>query len=294
MILLLLYRSRPFDNQNGRDPTLRALWNLGFGADHTSTIVSLTTSQISNAIISNLPQLALSAIYLSYNLILTSMMMVSEYNAFADSHKKLRVSNPKGYQRSAYYLQLPYRYAVPLIVASGLLHWTVSQSFFQVNLAIFSPTGTTEPARNVSACGWSPIALIVTLFLVALLVLVLCVLGLRSYNPGMPVMRSNSRDISAACHMPVYKPDAALYPVRYGAVDVQGWDRWRGSFSDAKVVPMIRKSDGGFRLDYEGEEAEEWDVMPHGGKGRNGGKWNLPLKGLKWLRRDASSKSDDY
>ena len=293
MILLLLYRSRPFAGQDGRNPTLRELWNLGFGADHTSTIVSLTTSQISNAIISNLPQLALSAIYLSYNLILTSMMMVSEYNAFADSHKRLRVSNPKGYQRSAYYLQLPYRYAIPLIIASGLLHWSVSQSFFQVNLAVFSPTGTTEPARNVSACGWSPIALIVTLFLVALLVLVLFALGLRSYNPGMPVMRSNSRDISAACHMPVYKPNAALYPVRYGAVDVQGWDRWRGSFSNEKVVPMIRKSDGGFRLDFEGEEAEESDEAPRWGRGRKRKKWKVPLKGLKWPKRDAQSKSND-
>ena len=287
MMFLLLYRSRPFADRGGHDPTLRELWNLGFGADHTSTIVPLTTSQISNSIISNLPQLALSAIYLSYNLILTSMMMVSEYNTFADSHKRLRVSDPKGYQRSAYYLQLPYRYAVPLIIASGLLHWSVSQSFFQVNLAIFSPTGTTEPARIVSACGWSPIALIVTLFLVALLVLVLCALGLRSYNPGMPVMRSNSRDISAACHMPVYNPDAALYPVRYGAVDVQGWDRWRGCFSNEKVVPMIRKSDGGFRLDYEGEEAEEWDGTPYRGRGSNRRRWKLPLKGLEWPRWDA-------
>ena len=170
----------------------------------------------------------------------------------------------------------------------------MSQSFFQVNLAIFSPTGTTEPARVVSACGWSPIALIITLFLVAVLVLVLCALGVRSYNPGMPVMRSNSRDISAACHMPVHTPNAALHPVRYGAVDVQGWDRWRGSFSNEKVVPMIRKSNGGFRLDYEGEEAEEWGEMPHRGRGKNRRNWSLSLKGLKWPKQDAQFKSDDY
>ena len=93
--------------------------------------------------------------------------------------------------------------------------------------------------------------------------------------------------------MPVYKPDAALYPVRYGAVEVQGWDRWRGSFSNEKVVPMIRKSDGGFRLDFEGEEAEESDEAPRGGRGRKRKKWKVPLKGLKWPKRDAQSNSDD-
>ena len=90
------------------------------------------------------------------------------------------------------------------------------------------------------------------------MIIVLCILVCRAYNLAIPVMRSNSRDISAACHMPVFKPDAALYPVWHGAVEVEGWDRWRVCLTNEKLVPLIRKSDGGFRLDNAREE-EEWD-----------------------------------
>lgn len=43
--------------------------------------------------------------------------------------KGLRVTQPHGYQRSSYFLQLPYRWSLPLIVISGTLHWLLSRVF---------------------------------------------------------------------------------------------------------------------------------------------------------------------
>lgn len=106
--------------------------------------------------VSNSPQLLLAVIYVSYNLLLTSMMMTAEYNDSAVQRKALRVSKPKGQQRSTYYLQLPYRYAVPLTTCLGVLRWLVSQGLFQVKIIFYDDADEPQPAKNVLACGWSP------------------------------------------------------------------------------------------------------------------------------------------
>ena len=41
----------------------------------------------------------------------------------------------KGAQRSEYFLQLPYRFALPIMLYSGFLHWLCSQSFFLVSIS---------------------------------------------------------------------------------------------------------------------------------------------------------------
>lgn len=46
--------------------------------------------------------------------------------------------------------------------------------------------------------------------------------------------------LRALCTILVLTPQST--PVRYGAVDVHGWERWRGSFSTEKVVPLILES----------------------------------------------------
>ena len=214
-----------------------------------NTLVTVASSAIGNALTANTPQLALSSMYVSYNLILTSMRMTAEYNEFASKRKPLRVSEPQGVQRPAYYLQLPYRYAVPLVVASGLLHWLVSQSLFPANIIVFDVYGVEQPSRNVSACGWSPIAILFTLILLGVMILMLFALGWRKYHTGMPVMRSNSLDISAACHMPVTDSNAPLHPLAYGAASVSGWQKWHPCFTDKEVLPLMRRHDGRFKLD---------------------------------------------
>ena len=243
------------------ETTFKEMWSVGFGVVHTDYIVRVASNEIGTALLSNSPQLLLSIIYVSYNLILTSMMMTAEYNDFAKTRKPLRVSKPQGSQRSTYYLQLPHRYAVPLIICSGSLHWLISQSLFQIKIIFFTVTGDPDPNRNITACGWSPIALVFTLILGALMVLLLCLSGLRKLNKGMPVMRSNSLDIAAACHPPRPNEEMALEPVSYGACDVKGYRSWYACFTNEATVPLTRKYDGTFRLELIDDCGDELELM---------------------------------
>ena len=133
---------------------LHEMWQEGFGDIHADRLMRIGSTEIGTALVSNSPQLFLSTVYFSYNQLLTSMMMASEYNDFAITRKALRVSEPKGEQRSTYYLQLPYRYAIPLIVSSGVLHWLTSQALFQVKIIFFSYTGELQPHLNLTTCKY--------------------------------------------------------------------------------------------------------------------------------------------
>ena len=96
------------------------------------------TSLIANVLIANVGQLVLSVLYFGYNALFTCMAQAIEWSDFAFRRKGLRVSSsPKGYRRSTYFLQLPYRYAVPLIALSGVLHWLVSQSIFLIDVELY-------------------------------------------------------------------------------------------------------------------------------------------------------------
>ena len=149
------------------------------------------------------------------------MLLTDEYNDFAVARKTLRVSEPQGKQRSSYFLQLPYRYALPLMAASGGLQWLISQCLFLVQISINSYDGFRT--KVISACGWSIIAVIFMLIVGGTFILVLCGFGFRRYKAGIPIASSCSLAIAAACHP---KPeeenrDIAVLPLMYGEV-------WRG------------------------------------------------------------------
>ncbi len=97
----------------GRPLTLQALWGLGFGSINPQSLVSWhLKSLISLTLIANLPQFTLSILYLAYNGIFTCLVSADEWNRFASQRKALRVTAPRPGQRSVYWLQLPYLYAV--------------------------------------------------------------------------------------------------------------------------------------------------------------------------------------
>ena len=140
------------------------------------------------------------------------MLVAAEWSRYALRRKPLRVSTPRGPQRSSYFLSVPYRYGIPLMTASGVLQWLVSQSVFLVRTLIFPPTSpTTVPtAAAVSQSnrvGYSPIAIIFSFSLTALLVIALLFIALRNAYPegedSMPLAGTCSAAISAACHGPL-------------------------------------------------------------------------------------------
>lgn len=181
------------------------LWKLGFGSIASSSIIkfcdnpSNCSGTISIALLANIPQIILSSAYFLYNNMLTAMLLAAEYNDYAIERKPLRVSWAKGLQRSTYYLSLPYRYSIPLMICNTILHWLVSQSFFFVEVVLYDMAGRLTTERLI-ACGYSPIALMVAILLGFVMVCTILGMGLKHFRTNMPLAVSCSAAISAACH----------------------------------------------------------------------------------------------
>ena len=176
---------------------------------------------IATVLIANSPQILLSFLYFAYNGIFTCMLLAEEWNSYATKRNPLRVTSPIGGQRSTYRLQLPYRYGVPLLIGSSLLHWFVSQSIFLVRVNTIGPdddlgTGVESPGEGISTCGYSPIAMIVVIILGSIVVLLGICFGFRKSKGGMPLAGSCSAAISAACHPPETDVNASLKRVMWG------------------------------------------------------------------------------
>lgn len=209
----------------GSNKDIKTLWDLGFGAVHPQSLISgwslptgSSSAIIPSVLIANIPQPLLSFLYLLFNGLCTSMLLGREWNTFAEERKTLRVSNPKGVQRSTYFLQLPYRYAGPLMTFSGVLHWLVSQSIFLANVSTYREDGSLHVANAISTCGYSPMAMMFVLIVGTLLVIFVVVLGFQQMKPGIPLAGSCSAAISAACHQPPDDDGASDMPVMWGAL----------------------------------------------------------------------------
>lgn len=103
----------------GKSDNVELIWDIHIMSSYLGTLLLV-----------NAPQLILSFCYFSFNAFFTRLQVEREWNAFALSHKPLRVSCPAGEQVSSYRLQLPYKYSVPLLIISAMMHWTVSNAIF--------------------------------------------------------------------------------------------------------------------------------------------------------------------
>ena len=219
-----------------------SIWSVGFGTVDAGYLVHGTINApiLANALIVNLPQLMLSVVYVICNTLLTSMLRSAEYSSFSLRRQSLRVSEPTGIQRSTYWLQLPFRYATPLIVVSGVLHWVVSESVFLVNITV---TGN-APGSSTSACGWSEAALICVLILLGLAVAILLGIAFfRRYPPGLVAEDLGSMAISKRCHPPCGMEDTTRFRVKFGFVErEQGDGKGRLGFSTG-TVETLREED---------------------------------------------------
>ena len=108
---------------------------------------------------SNLWQFVISLLYLAYNAVLTAMLVANEWDRFGKTRKPLRVTEPQGHQRSTYSISVPLRYGLPILVAIGALHYTVSQSVFVVSLTRFFSDGREDIANRSATSGYSCIAI---------------------------------------------------------------------------------------------------------------------------------------
>jgi hypothetical protein len=114
----------------GVDVDLSSLWSYGLGTPHHWALALSGTMRKSSqaggfvfaVVFANMFQVIISALYLLLNNFLTVMVVASGRNTYISKSKTLRLSSPRGTQRSNYFLSLLYKFSLTLMVLSGLLH----------------------------------------------------------------------------------------------------------------------------------------------------------------------------
>ncbi|KAH7551297.1 hypothetical protein BM1_09613 [Bipolaris maydis] len=213
------------------------LASLGFGAVDPRTMIIGglgNTNLIANTLIANTPQLIISFLNYFYNAHFTAMLLGYEWISYALKRKGLRVSqSPQGKQRSTYFLQLPYRVSVPLMIMGGTLHWLVSQSIFLVSIDLYDYMDNRSAAgqqwlkdeaydprdelMSITTCGYSPLAIICVIVFGSLMFIALLAVGFVPYKRVMPLASSCSMAISAACH-PESETRVSTHEVQWGVL----------------------------------------------------------------------------
>ncbi|KAJ6007877.1 hypothetical protein N7540_011853 [Penicillium herquei] len=202
------------------------IWSMGFGSANTKTLITMNLSHnmIALILLANVPQLILSIQYYLINSMLTCMLVAAEWDGYALHRKHLRVSNPHGEQRSTYYLSLPFRYSVPKLTLFTLAHWMVSQSLFFVNVVGYDVHGQEDNLTSTRGVCYSPLAILIVFILLSGCYIVCIVLSRKRFKSHAPVVAHCSAAISASCHPPADDVDAALKPVMWGEIVMDGDD----------------------------------------------------------------------
>ena len=146
------------------------------------------------------------------------MFIANEWASYEKERKPLRVSLPAGQQRSTYWLNVPFRFAIPKTIMFGLFLWLTSQSLFAVQITTTALSRDPAKNRGISTCGFSPRAIILTTLLGIFLAFIGFVMGSFRFPFGIPMASSCSAAISAGCHPPPDDVDASLRPVQWGAI----------------------------------------------------------------------------
>ncbi len=227
----LLGNTLGYLQEHSQPTSLSALWSDGdriggfYGYNVASMPLSWSQDIVQQVLFANMFQLLISFLYLFYNGLLTRQLVAAEWIRFLYNKKSLRVSSPEGVmQRSSYALSLPYRYAVPLMVACIILHWFISRSVFIVTTNVYSPgaDGVRLPEYDASRVAFSSTAILASSTLGSLMLLLLLLNGQRRFPAvpaNLPQMSTDSAGIKAMCHRPAGDPDGYLYPLQLAAVE---------------------------------------------------------------------------
>lgn len=222
-------------------------WNQGLGQTSPDFVLPVvtpaSTALLSQTIVANIPQIVISGIYVFYSGLLTTMLSAQELAGFATTAKGLRVSPPKaGQQRSSYFLQVPYRFALPILASMAALHYFVSQSIYLVRLNEYDILGNRKWPNFESVVGYSLQGTLAATILGAAMLALPVVLGFLKLPSGIPLVSHNTIAISIACHPFIDEPtEPDQMPLLYGRVvgtDKDGKERSRIGFSAGDVEPL--------------------------------------------------------
>ena len=134
----------------------------------------------------------------------------------------------------------------PLMIASGVIHWSTSQTIFLVRFEIpdLSESGFSGPQFRV---GFSILGIMVTIGMgTIMLVVVILVSFMKWYPNNVPFVGGCSVVLSAACHShKANKEDRekiVLQPLSWGDIGIVDTDTGLRHlcFSDEEVSPLIK------------------------------------------------------
>ncbi|RHZ60722.1 uncharacterized protein CDV56_108808 [Aspergillus thermomutatus] len=187
------------------DMSVKYWWQLGFGTATGSVVINnaLEWPILAYVVVANAPQFIVTISYYFYDNVLTSMLAAAEYSSYGASRKPLRVSwpRPDSSQRSTYWLSVPYQYSVPLLTVYAALHWTISRSVFYVQIVPRDKFSRPMKDQVLSALGYSPIAIFVSLLVGGVLICTLIGMAVyRRFQSSLPLAGSCTAAISASCH----------------------------------------------------------------------------------------------
>ncbi|KAF7586419.1 hypothetical protein BBP40_008926 [Aspergillus hancockii] len=239
------------------DGNCKKVQKLSTGLHLLVNILSMTllagsgwvTSLISNTLVANTPQLIFPILYFAFNGIFTTMTLAAEWSRYANHQKGLRVSsNPELSQRSSYFLSLPYRFALPSLAFSAVLHWLTSQSLFLVGIKSYTAALERNPKRDVPTCGHSSPATVSSIAVGVMMIVWLVGFSFKRVGSGMPVAGSCSLAIAAACHPTLTfvgedyaeeegKLGTELLPVGWGVTYVDADGEGQCSFASEVTMP---------------------------------------------------------
>ena len=196
-------------------------WN-----DTSITVADFTSTSKYMQMVSvvNIPQLLLSSLYFLFNGIFTSIACALEWSRFSTTRKSLRTTDPRGTQRSTYWLSLPWKWAIPISVFSMLSHFFASETLFMVRVIGLDREGNFLPSNSALDVGWSTNVVGLCLAVASLIFFTTLGLGMWKLPRGALLVGNNSLAISAACHPPQDDVDAAFLPVMWGAVSHENGD----------------------------------------------------------------------
>ncbi|KAI0445163.1 hypothetical protein F4803DRAFT_560452 [Xylaria telfairii] len=187
--------------------TFNVITGGGFFQSSDSPIIPLNLPFINAVLLANSPQLLVTFCYFTYNNILTHLQSALEWTKFGHEYTPLRVTEPKGEQLSTYRLQIPYRYSLPLIVASIFLHWILANTMYVLisTGGYYVSPGQNDPSLPPDAAilvGYSPTALLTLIIVGIVLVLIPPIWSwFKRLPPNIVIPGCNSLAISAACHV---------------------------------------------------------------------------------------------
>ncbi|KAF2214466.1 hypothetical protein CERZMDRAFT_37887, partial [Cercospora zeae-maydis SCOH1-5] len=222
-----------------------------FIEDTSSTVTTALPKEGAKGLIAaillvNTPQMVLSCCYMAYNGLFTFMQMAHEYSGYAVQRKSLRVTQPRGEQRSTYWLQLPYKYSLPLLITTAVMHWLISQSLFLVRVAPYRAdlaTGTlqaiTDSTADRSNVGASLMPILFGIILGSCMLFAVTGLGFRRLASDMPIAGSCSFAFAAATHRPEEDDKASTLPLMWGEIPRMGTEEvGHCAFTSEEVVQL--------------------------------------------------------